>query len=89
VTDDEVRAIHFLDELHINASAAARRFVADCAWNVKVHQWITLSPRQSAYLWRLVQRYSNVMPAALVAVAARELARPLGPAGSPIVTAKK
>jgi len=30
-----------------------------------------------------------VMPAALVAVAARELARPLGPAGSPIVTAKK
>lgn len=89
MTRDEAAAIHFLDELHIKTDAGARDFVDDRAWDLKVHQWITLSPRQTAYLWRLVQRYSNVMPAALVAVAARELARPLGPAGSPIVTAKK
>ena len=78
MTDHETKAILALAKVDVGSDAGASGFIAALAWDVKVHPYISISPRQAEFLWKLVGRYRRHVPAELVEIARRELSRQTG-----------
>jgi hypothetical protein len=74
VTQEQQAAIGALGAVDLTTNPRAARFIDDWAREVKLHPWVKLSPRQEAFLWRLVCRYWRSMPGALARAAAESLA---------------
>lgn len=74
MTQEEQAAISALGAVNMTTNPRAARFIDDWAREMKLHPWVKLSPRQEAFLWRLVCHYWRSMPEALARAAAESLA---------------
>ena len=78
MTDNETKAILALAKADFGSDAGASGFIAALAWDLKVHPYISVSPRQAEYLWLLVCRYRRHVPSELVEIAGCELSHQTG-----------
>jgi hypothetical protein len=78
MTDDETNAVLALAKVKVGRDVGASRFIAELAWDLKVHPYVSISRRQAEFLWKLVRRYRRYMQAELVEVACHETSHQIG-----------
>jgi hypothetical protein len=78
MTDDETSAVLALAKVNVGSDVGASGFIAALAWDLKVHPYISISPRQAEFLWKLVRRYRRHVPEELAEIARLELSHQTG-----------